>query len=73
MNRIGDVSLALGMFIIYISFKSLDYSTVFALASDPSYDATFSIFNIEVNVLTIIGILLLGGAVGKSAQLGLHT
>jgi len=27
----------------------------------------------DVNVLTLIGILLLGGAVGKSAQLGLHT
>ncbi len=73
MNRVGDVSLAMAMFIIYIYFNSLDYATVFALAYDPSFNTTFSFFTFDVNVLTVIGILLLGGAVGKSAQLGLHT
>jgi NADH:ubiquinone oxidoreductase subunit 5 (subunit L)/multisubunit Na+/H+ antiporter MnhA subunit len=73
MNRVGDVSLAMAMFIIYIYFNSLDYATVFSLAYDPSFNTTFSFFNMDVNVLTVIGILLLGGAVGKSAQLGLHT
>jgi NADH-ubiquinone oxidoreductase chain 5 len=73
MNRVGDVSLALAMFIIFITYKSLDYATVFALVGDSSIDTSFSLFNMEVNVLTCIGLLLLGGAVGKSAQLGLHT
>jgi NADH-ubiquinone oxidoreductase chain 5 len=73
MNRVGDVSLAMAMFIIYIYFNSLDYATVFALAYDPSFNTSFSFFNFDVNVLSVIGILLLGGAVGKSAQLGLHT
>jgi len=73
MNRIGDVSLALAMFIIYVTYKSLDYGTVFALVGDSSIDTSFTLFNIQGDVLTWIGILLLGGAIGKSAQLGLHT
>ena len=32
VNRIGDFGLALGIFAIYITFNSVEYSTVFALA-----------------------------------------
>jgi NADH-quinone oxidoreductase subunit L len=32
VNRIGDIGFAIGIFIIYYAFKSIDYSTVFALA-----------------------------------------
>jgi len=72
VNRIGDFGLALGIFVIYINFNSVEYSTVFALI--PSYEFDFVyFFGFNVHLLTLIAILLFVGAVGKSAQLGLHT
>ena len=72
VNRVGDFGLALGIFGIFICFGAVDYATVFALAPQLS-SATLNLFNIEFNALNLIGILLFVGAVGKSAQLGLHT
>jgi len=72
VNRVGDVGLALGIFGIFVVFKSVDYSTVFALSSNVAHE-TFLFLNFEVSKLDIICILLFIGAVGKSAQLGLHT
>jgi len=72
VNRIGDFGLALGVFTIYLVFNSLEYTTVFALA--PSFYKSSIIFlNFELDTLTIICILLFVGAVGKSAQIGLHS
>jgi NADH-ubiquinone oxidoreductase chain 5 len=72
VNRIGDFGLALGIFAIYITFNSVEYSTVFALA--PYYaDESLMFLGFEFHLLTLVGILLFIGAVGKSAQLGLHT
>jgi NADH-ubiquinone oxidoreductase chain 5 len=72
VNRIGDFGLALGIFSIYITFNSVEYSTVFALV--PLFEQDFVNFlGINVHLLTLVGVLLFIGAVGKSAQLGLHT
>jgi NADH-ubiquinone oxidoreductase chain 5 len=72
VNRVGDFGLALGIFSIYITFNSVEYSTVFALV--PLFEGDILNFlGFEVHLLTLIGILLFIGAVGKSAQLGLHT
>lgn len=72
MNRIGDFGLALGIFGIFHVFKSVDYATVFAMA--PSMVDTRMIFlTFDVDAYTAICLLLFIGAVGKSAQLGLHT
>jgi|TARA_B110000116_G_scaffold60039_3_gene51372 NADH-ubiquinone oxidoreductase chain 5 len=72
INRIGDFGLALGIFLIFIHFKSVDYATVFALT--PFYVNTqFQLLSFDFNVLNMVGILLFIGAIGKSAQLGLHT
>ena len=60
-NRVGDCFLTIGMFAILWSFASIDYSTVFALAP-----------YINENIVTIIGICLLIGAMAKSSQVGLH-
>ena len=54
--------LSIGFFAIFFVFGNLDYSTVFSIA-------TF----INETIITIIGLLLLLAAMGKSAQLGLHT
>ena len=60
-NRVGDCFLTLGMFAMIWAFGNLDYSTVFSLAP-----------YVNVNVVTIIGICLLIGAMAKSSQIGLH-
>lgn len=72
VNRIGDFGLSLGMFAIFFTYKSLDFSTVFALTPYLT-EESLVLFNIEINKLTFICILLFIGAVGKSAQIGLHT
>ena len=72
VNRIGDFGLALGVFTIFLVFNSLEYTTVFALA--PSfYQSSIVFLNLEFDTLTVICILLFVGAVGKSAQIGLHS
>ncbi|CAM9119604.1 unnamed protein product [Choristocarpus tenellus] len=72
VNRVGDFGLALGIFAIFYSFGAVDYSTVFALV--PQFvDFTLCFILIEFNALTFICIFLFVGAIGKSAQLGLHT
>jgi len=71
VNRIGDFGLALGIFCIYILFDSVEYSTVFALV--PLYENDYLYFlGFDFHALTLIAFLLFIGAVGKSAQLGLH-
>nr|YP_010127838.1 NADH dehydrogenase subunit 5 [Lessonia flavicans]QPP20365.1 NADH dehydrogenase subunit 5 [Lessonia flavicans] len=72
VNRVGDFGLALGIFCIFICFGAVDYATVFALAPQLSA-VSLTFLNIEFGALNLIGILLFVGAVGKSAQLGLHT
>lgn len=72
MNRIGDFGLSLGIMAIFFLFKSVDFSTVFALSSE-FRDKDILFFNYSFNGLTLICILLFVGAIGKSSQLGLHT
>ena len=72
VNRVGDFGLALGIFTIFFVFQSLEYTTVFALAPK-FYNSKIIFFGYEVDALTTICIFLFVGAVGKSAQIGLHT
>lgn len=72
MNRVGDFGLALGIMGVFSVFKTLDFATIFACVPHVSSDV-FIFFNTEFHALTVIGLLLFVGAMGKSAQLGLHT
>lgn len=72
MNRIGDFGLVMGILLIFITYKAVDYSTVFALTPIFS-NYVVNFLNLNVNLLTAVGFFLFVGAVGKSAQLGLHT
>lgn len=72
INRVGDVGLALGVFSIFVVFKTCDYSVVFSLVPHVS-GVTYNFLGFEVDALSTIGLLLFVGAVGKSAQIGLHT
>jgi NADH-ubiquinone oxidoreductase chain 5 len=60
-NRVGDAFLTIGMFILLWSLGNLDYSIIFSLSP-----------YINENIITIIGICLLIGAMAKSSQVGLH-
>lgn len=72
VNRVGDFGLALGVMATFAVFGSIQFSTIFA---DPSQYATqtFNFLGFDIHALTLICLLLFIGAVGKSAQLGLHT
>lgn len=72
LNRIGDFGLILGILIIFVKYKAVDYATVFAMT--PLFvNDNFIFLNTNFNLVDIIGFLLFIGAIGKSAQLGLHT
>ncbi|MDE5602587.1 MAG: NADH-quinone oxidoreductase subunit L [Helicobacter sp.] len=62
MNRIADLGMLLGIFLIYWTFGSLTYEEVF-----------HNIYEAPKGILIAIGILLFIGAMGKSAQFPLHT
>jgi len=64
MNAIGDATMALGFFLLIAKTGSLDFSTVFAAASDGSLSSSTA---------NLVALGLLGGAIAKSAQLPLHT
>lgn len=72
VNRVGDFGLSLGIFTIFYFFGSVDYEVVFSMAHIYSNHNIY-LFGAYLNSLTLIGVFLLIGAVGKSAQLGLHT
>jgi proton-translocating NADH-quinone oxidoreductase chain L len=72
VNRVGDFGLALGIMGIFLVFKTVDYATVFACAHQ-FVGASFLFLGFEVDALNTLCLLLFVGAVGKSAQLGLHT
>jgi NADH-quinone oxidoreductase subunit L len=72
VNRVGDFGLALGLMAIFVVFGTIEMGPVFDSA--PLYaDKTFIFFGFELHALTVICLLLFTGAIGKSAQLGLHT
>lgn len=74
VNRIGDFGLSLGIMGLFLVFKAVDFGTIFATAPLISaQNLTLTIFNFEFDTLTVLCILLFIGAVGKSAQIGLHT
>jgi len=72
VNRIGDFGFALGILAIFLVFDTVSYDTVFKLAPD-FVGAHFNFLSWQPDVLTTICILLFIGAMGKSAQIGLHT
>ncbi|MGN7612572.1 NADH-quinone oxidoreductase subunit L [Magnetococcales bacterium HHB-1] len=73
VNRVGDFGFALGIFAIFMVFGTLDYQAVFAMAGAGQYAPTFEFIFGEYSTMTVICLLLFMGAMGKSAQLGLHT
>ena len=72
VNRVGDFGLAIGIFLIFFYFGTINFDEVFNLT--PQFlDKKFSMFGIETNLITLICLFLFVGAMGKSAQFLLHT
>ena len=74
VNRIGDFTILIAFLFIFFLFLSLDYMIVFS-TSFYFFDNNliFNILNLNIDCLSIICFFIFFGAVGKSAQLGLHT
>ncbi len=72
VNRVGDVGFALGIAGCFVLFGTVGFDQVFSEASS-LVDYQFVFLGIEGHALTICCILLFIGAMGKSAQIGLHT
>ncbi len=72
VNRVGDFGFVLGIFATFVLFDSISFDTIFGLAEGKS-QATISVFGGDFHALTVICLFLFVGAMGKSAQLGLHT
>src|SRR3712207_6509732 len=72
VNRVGDFGFALGIFLVFMMVGSIDLDTVFQTA--PSLTGkTIHLAGHNVDVLTLACLLLFMGAMGKSAQILLHT
>jgi len=65
VNRIGDYGFLLAIFLIFVSFGTIDFKAVFAAAPGK--------FAVGSGLLTLITLLLFMGATGKSAQIPLYT
>ncbi len=72
VNRVGDFGFALGIFLIFYLFGTVNYSEVFDQI--PSIvDKKISFLGIDLKAIDLICLLLFVGAMGKSAQILLHT
>jgi NADH-quinone oxidoreductase subunit L len=72
VNRVGDFGFALGIMGVFFIFGTLNFDDVFTNAPSKAED-TLRFLGLEGHALTIVCLLLFVGAMGKSAQLGLHT
>jgi NADH-quinone oxidoreductase subunit L len=71
VNRFGDFGFGLGVILIFLTFGSLEYMQVFGQAGSIA-GQTINLLGYDVELITLICLLLFCGAVGKSAQLPLH-
>jgi NADH-quinone oxidoreductase subunit L len=72
VNRVGDFGFVLGIFGVWAVFGTLDFDAVFK-AAPGMVGHSFVFAGHNVDILTTLCLLLFVGAMGKSAQIGLHT
>ncbi len=72
VNRIGDFGFVLGIFTVFVIFGTLDFGAVFAKVPH-AVGLNMDFLGWRVDALSLAGILLFIGAMGKSAQVPLHT
>jgi len=72
VNRIGDVGFVLGILTLFVLFGTVDFTAIFELTEEHHND-TFIFLSMPCHALSLVCLLLFIGAMGKSAQIGLHT
>jgi len=72
VNRVGDFGLAIGIFLIFNYFGTVNYDEVFAKVIENSAKE-INFLGLKVNLITLISLTLFIGAMGKSAQFLFHT
>lgn len=71
VNRFGDFGFGLGVILVFLTFGTLHYAPVFE-GVQGIVGRTINILGYDVDIITLMAILLFCGAVGKSAQIPLH-
>ena len=72
VNRVGDLGFAVGIALTYFVFNTVSFDGIFAAVAAHRNDA-YTLFGVSYPALEVIAILLFIGAMGKSAQIFLHT
>ena len=72
VNRVGDFGFALGIFLIFYLFGTVNYNDVFQQIPTIT-DTNLNFLGLEIGAINLICFLLFIGAMGKSAQIFLHT
>ena len=72
VNRVGDFGLAIGIFLIFNYFGTVNYDEVFAKVAENSAKE-INFLGLNINLITLISLALFIGAMGKSAQFLFHT
>ncbi|HSR55439.1 MAG TPA: NADH-quinone oxidoreductase subunit L, partial [Alphaproteobacteria bacterium] len=72
VNRVGDFGFALGILGIFLAFNAVTFDAVFQ-AVPGAADKSIHFLGMDLPLITTLCLLLFVGAMGKSAQLGLHT
>jgi len=72
VNRVGDFFILIGIFSLYLFTNTLDYSVIFNLSQNLLNNEVILLCN-KINAIDLICLCLFLGAMGKSAQIGLHT
>ncbi len=73
VNRVGDLGFMLGIFATYMVFQTTSIPEILAAAPAMKGASTIGFLGMQFDTMTVICLLLFVGAMGKSAQLGLHT
>jgi NADH-quinone oxidoreductase subunit L len=72
VNRVGDFGFALGIFGLFFVFNTINLDALFA-AAPSAVGKTMSFVGYDIDIMTLLCLLLFMGAMGKSAQFLLHT
>ncbi|WP_271077743.1 NADH-quinone oxidoreductase subunit L [Aurantiacibacter sp. MUD61] len=73
VNRVGDLGFMLGIFGTFLVFQTTSIPEILEMAPAMEGASTIGFMGMRLDTMTILCILLFIGAMGKSAQLGLHT
>src|SRR3954452_24071109 len=72
VNRVGDLFFAIGIALVFFLFGTIEFPEIFADMPAHQNDV-YHVLGADVRAYEVIGVLLFLGAMGKSAQIGLHT